>query len=205
MKSRLILLSAVLLMLSGCLSNTSKPASFYVLNADTSQAPVKTGAVNTGSEKELSVEIAALQIPPYLDRKQIVIRQSENRLHFSEQNRWGGKLRKNLSRVLVKNLSHLLQSSRIAAIPHSLPINPQYQLEVTIVQFERNAEGRIVLSAQWRLLKSGDISLVAAGVEDIESEVLVASDDYQSIVSAMSHMFARFSKTLAMTIVADAN
>lgn len=199
MKNRLILILTVLLMLSGCLSNNTKPASFYVLNADLSQAPV-----NTDKEKAPAVEIAALHIPPYLDRKQIVTRQSENQLHFSEQNRWGGKLRKNLSRVLVKNLSHLLQSSRIAAIPHSLPIKPQYRLEVTVVQFERIAESRIVLSAQWRIVKSKDMSLLASGAEDIESEVLVAADDYQSIVSAMSHTFAGFSKTLAMTILADA-
>lgn len=203
MKNRLVLIllliPAMLVMLSGCLSNNSKPASFYVLNADISQAPV-----NTNIQKAPAVEIAALEIPPYLDRKQIVIRYSENRLHFSEQNRWGGKLRKNLSRVLVKNLSHLLQSSRIAAIPHSLPINPQYQLEVSILQFERNPDGRIVLSAQWRLINSKDMRLIASGAEDVVSEVRVPDDDYQSIVSAMSHTFARFSRTLAMTIVADA-
>jgi len=203
MKNRTIqiqlLILPLLLVLSGCLSNTSKPASFYVLNADMSQTPV-----NTNKEKAPAVEIAALQIPPYLDRKQIVIRHSENRLHFSEQHRWGGKLRKNLSRVLVKNLSHLLQSSRIAAIPHSLPINPQYQLEVTILQFERNPEGRIALSAQWRLVNSRDMRLIASGAEDVESEEQVSADDYQSIVSAMSHTFARFNRTLAMTIVADA-
>lgn len=194
-----VLLTAMLLMLSGCLSNNSKPASFYVLNADISQAPV-----NIDKSKAPAVEIAALEIPPYLDRKQIVIRYSENRLHFSEQNRWGGKLRKNLSRVLVKNLSHLLQSSRIAAIPHSLPINPQYQLEVSLLQFERNPDGRIVLSAQWRLINSKDMRLIASGAEDLESEARVTDDDYQSIVSAMSHTFARFSRMLAMTILADA-
>jgi len=203
MKNRTILLKvlipAVLLMLSGCLSNNSKPASFYVLNADTSQTPV-----NSDKEKAPAVEIAALQIPPYLDRKQIVIRHSENRLHFSEQNRWGGKLRKNLSRVLVKNLSHLLQSSRIAAIPHSLPVNPQYQLEVSILQFERSPAGHIVLSAQWRLVNSKDMRLIASGTEDIESEQQVPAADYQSIVAAMSLTFARFSRTLAMSIAADA-
>ncbi|NNJ92161.1 MAG: membrane integrity-associated transporter subunit PqiC [Gammaproteobacteria bacterium] len=199
MNNKLILIVAMILMLSGCLSNNSKPASFYVLNADINQAPI-----NNDKEKAPAVEIAALHIPPYLDRKQIVIRQSENRLHFSESNRWGGKLRKNLSRVLVKNLSHLLQSSRIAAIPHSLPIKPQYQLEVTIIQFERNAQGYIELSVQWRLVKSANMSLVASATEDIVSEELISADDYQSIVSAMSDTFARFSKTLAITIVADA-
>jgi len=199
MNNKLILILAVLLMLSGCLSNNSKPASFYVLNADTSQEPL-----NSDKQKAPAVEIAALHLPPYLDRKQIVIRHSENQLHFSEQNRWGGKLRKNLSRVLVKNLSHLLQSSRIAAIPHSLPIKPQYQLEVGIVQFERNAEGYIQLSVQWRLVKSGDMSLLASGTEDIVSEQFISADDYQSIVSAMSDTFAHFSKALAMTILADA-
>ncbi len=195
-----VLILVAALLLPGCLSNTSKPANFYVLNSDLSQAPV-----NTDTDSAPAVEIVALHIPPYLDRKQIVTRESENQLHFSEQNRWAGKLRKNLSRVLVKNLSHLLQSSRVAAIPHSLPINAQYQLEIAIVQFERNAAGHILLSAQWRLAKSKEMKLVASGTEDIESQVSIVADDYQSIVSAMSQTFARFSRTLAITIVADAN
>jgi uncharacterized lipoprotein YmbA len=199
MKNKLILLLTVLLAFSGCLSNTSKPASFYVLNADTSMPPV-----NTDKDKAPAVEIAAIHLPPYLDRKQIVTRQSENKLHFSEQNRWGGKLRKNLSRVLTKNLSYLLQSSRVAVTPHSLPIKPDYQLEVLIEQFENNAASRVVLSAQWRLVKAGDMSLVASGTEDLSSEILPVADDYQAIVAAMSRTFAHFSEILARNIVADA-
>jgi uncharacterized lipoprotein YmbA len=197
--NRIILITIMLLVLSGCLSNKTAPASFYVLNADLSLSPV-----NVNKDKVLAVEITAIHVPPYLDRKQIVTRQSENQLHFSEQNRWGGKLRKNLSRVLAKNLSHLLQSSRVAVTPHSLPVKPEYQLEVEIIQFERNANSQVILAAQWRLIKAGDKSLVASGSEDLISKSLPHADDYQSIVAVMSHTFARFSNILASTIVADA-
>ena len=193
-KSLLILAGTVLL--SGCLSNSSKPSNFYVMNPDYSLPAV----IGQAREKPVAVEITALHLPPYLDRKQIVTRYGEHQLHFSELHRWGGKLHKNLSRILAKNLAHQLSTTSIAVSPHSLPVKPEYLLEVEVMQFEKDANNSVVLSAQWRLSAAETMQPITSGFEDIKSETTVNGDNYQAIVASMSHVFARFTAVIARAI-----
>lgn len=187
-------------LLSGCLSNTVKPKSFYLLNPDYSLALVINEQQAAQRPEPLSVQIMALHLPPYLDRKQIVTRSSENELDVSEDHRWGGKLGKNLSRILAKNLSYYLATPAVTVLPKSTRIPPGFQLEVEIITFERDSNNRVILSAQWRLLDK-DKQQLATGIEDLVGGVLANGQDYQAIVASMSSVFARLSHQLA-TIIA---
>ncbi|MDY7035801.1 MAG: ABC-type transport auxiliary lipoprotein family protein, partial [Thermodesulfobacteriota bacterium] len=97
-------------LLSGCISTTTPNTKFYVLN------PLDSG-ISLVSKTEcyglLSLEVASLRLPQYLERPQIVTRSSENRLDLAEFHQWGGNLRKNMIRVLGKNLSQLLATPNI--------------------------------------------------------------------------------------------
>jgi uncharacterized lipoprotein YmbA len=190
-------------LLSGCLSNTVKPKSFYLLNPDYSLAVVLSAEQAQQLPEPLSVQIMALHLPPYLDRKQIVTRSSQNELDVSDDHRWGGKLGKNLSRILAKNLSHYLSTPAVTVLPKSTRIKPGFQLEVEIIAFERDSNNRVMLSAQWRLLDK-DKQQLATGIEDLEGEVLANGNDYHAIVSSMSSVFARLSHQLAKIIASYA-
>ena len=193
----MLLLAAAGLLLGGCVSNTSKPKSFFVLNPDYSQPVV----LQPDEVKALSVQITALHLPPYLDRKQIVTRRSDSQLNMSDEHRWGGKLGKNLSRILAKNLAYLLSTSEITVLPKSTRVKPGLQLELDILAFERDSQNRVRLSAQWRLTDK-DKQQLATGIEDLSSEVLSDGNDYHLIVNGMSRIFGRLSHRLAQ-ILAD--
>lgn len=191
-------LLASLLLLTGCLSNNSQPASYYVLTADERLQPL-----SGDTPADIAIEIAALQLPQYLERKQIVTRSSANQLHFSESNRWGGNLRKNINSVLAGNLSLLLNSNRVVVIPHTLPLRKGYRLEMVLRRFERDHQGHIILSVQWRMFSIDSMQAVDDGEERMVSAPLKDNEDYPAIVAAMSASLSDFSRLLAQRISAD--
>ncbi len=100
--------------LFGCMAATTPATRFYVLN------PLDSGislVSETDQKGSLSVEVASLRLPQYLERPQIITRSSGNRLERAEYHQWGGNLRKNMIRVLAKNLSQLLATPDIAISP----------------------------------------------------------------------------------------
>ena len=66
------------------------------------------------------VVVAAVRLPKYLERPQLVTRSGDNRLQLEEFHQWGGNLGKDLTRVLAENLSRLLGSDAVVAAPHTL-------------------------------------------------------------------------------------
>ena len=196
---RLLTFLIATVLLSGCISNTSKPASFYVINASESLQ-----SLLDENRKGPAIKISAVDIPPYLDRKQIVTRQTDNQLHFSEQHRWAGRFRKNLSRVMARNLSQLLGNADVAVSPSSLPIKASYQVAIEISRFERDVSGYVVLSASWRIVRDKDMSLVISGSETFKSSMTSEIQDYRATVSAMAETYSRLSVMIANNLVADA-
>lgn len=169
------------LLLTACLGKNTKPASYYLLTADKSR-----DVVLSATDDKPAVLIRAVTIPDYLARKQIVTRNSAHGLMVSDQHRWGGKFRKNIERVLAKNLSYYLSNANVAVSPHSQPIDPTYFLEVSINEFERLENGRVMLSVDWYLIDPESLKSVSFAKENISSENSVAENDYHAIVGSMS-------------------
>lgn len=184
------------LLLSGCVTNNVKPVQYYVLSADSSTRQLPS----VSSKNAPTVVIKSLSLPPYLDRKQIVTRQGDHQLVFSDVHRWGGKLKQNLSGILALNLSRALASDNVAVAPLGLPMKPDFLVQIEIFQFEKNARDRVILSAQWRLTNARTMELIDSGIEEMMSETLKSPGDYQAIVIAMSKLFAEFSSLIADSI-----
>ena len=175
----ILILSALLL--SGCLGNNSRPASYYLLTADKSLEMIAAR-----SEKPPAILIRAVHIPDYLDRKQIVTRQSAHGLMVSDQHRWGGRFRKNIGRVLSTNLSYYLQGASVAVSPHSQPMNADYLLEISIQVFEQLENGLVMLTVDWYLIDAESLESVSFGKENISSETAIPENNYNAIVASMS-------------------
>ena len=105
-------------LLSSCVKSSTPVTRFYVLNPINSDTSLVSESERKGL---LSVEVASLRLPQYLERPQIVTRSGGNRLELAEYHQWGGNLRKNMMRVIAKNLSQLLGTPNIAISPHRSP------------------------------------------------------------------------------------
>jgi uncharacterized lipoprotein YmbA len=175
---------------------------FYVLNPLDSGASLVSESAHKG---RLSIEVVSLRLPQYLERPQIVTRSSGNRLVLAEYHQWGGNLRKNMIRVLSKNFSQILDTPHIAISPHRPPGPPDFRVELEVMQFERDAERKVRLSAQWRLSSGKDREPVTTRITELLSPVVPGDPDFEHTVSAMSTIFGELSTIIGQEILKHVN
>lgn len=184
-----ILLLLFILLLGGCASQ-SPPASFYVLGARAPAAqPVSS---------DLLLGVGPVSLADYLDRNQIVRRDSEVRLQLDEFNRWAGDHRENITGVLAENLSRILGSEGVLPHPWASALDLDYQVLVDINRFDAAKGNRIVLDAQWQLFSKQPNKLLQARRSRIETRA--ADSGYEAQVEAQSQALAELGKIIAAAV-----
>jgi uncharacterized lipoprotein YmbA len=135
---------------AGCVSLGAKPdpSRFFALTSLPRTGQKVQDATGTNA---LALGIGPVKLPGYLDREEIVTRVSQNRFAVAENDRWAEPLEENFSRVLLQNLSILLQTDRIVAYPWERNQRPTYQVQVEVLRFEPNAEQMVELWARWSI------------------------------------------------------
>lgn len=184
------------LLLQGCV--TPGPATrFYILTPTPGAPPAETAARATDG---LTIVVKDLRLPIYLDRPQIVSRDAGNHLEFSELEQWGGPLREDMTRVLVTNLGKILDRDRIIAAPYPASSPPDYRIEVDILGFERQPDGRVALNAQWWITRGRDGALHGASKKTFEGAPLADVASYDKLVTSMSAVYGELAKAIALSI-----
>ena len=188
------------LVLSGCITGKQPSTRFYVLDPMPASVAALGGAP---TDPPLSVDIAALRLPQYLQRPQIVTRTANNELRLDEYHQWGGNLAKNMMRVTARNLARLLGTARITVFSRRSPEPADIRVEIDVLQFERGPDSRVALSAQWRLLSAKDGKPVVARISDLYSETVNGESSVQNMVGLMSRLMAQLSGEIAAAIIAE--
>ena len=176
---------------TGCAS--APPVRFYVVTPLADPAPAAR-APGPG------VVVAAVRLPEYLERPQLVTRSGDNRLRLEEFDQWGGNLAKDLTRVMTENLSLLLGSDAVVAAPHTLRTRPDYRVEIEVLRFERAGDARVHLAAKWWLLRGADGSPLASPTTVLASEPLPEAAGVELTVAAMSGVYGELSRVIAQAI-----
>ncbi|MFC1516129.1 membrane integrity-associated transporter subunit PqiC [Thermodesulfobacteriota bacterium] len=184
--------------LTGCMGKPTPATRFYVLSPLGADVTLVGETENRGA---ISVEVASLRLPQYLDRPHIVTRSSENRLKLAEFHQWGGNLRKNMMRTLARNLSQLLATPNITIAPYRPPIPPDFLIDMEVMQFERNFGGQVQLSTQWRLSRGEDREVLKTQITDLTSPTATAGSDFERIVSDMSLLLGELSQIIGQEIL----
>ncbi len=102
-------LLVAMMLISGC-AGTSEPSKFFLLLTLPEAGESGQSPVNSASP---SVMVGPITLAAYLDRDQIVRRPGGNELTIDEFVRWGEPLQDNFYRVLIDNLSFLLNTAEI--------------------------------------------------------------------------------------------
>ncbi len=182
------LLAAMLL--AACASSTA--SRLYVLNPITSVAPLAQS-----NAEAVSVGVT-LKLPAYLERSQIVTRSGGNQLKLAESDRWGGNLRKNLTQVLVKNMTVLLDASHITVVPADSDALPALILELELFGFERYSDGKVYLSSAWRIVDDSGLMMAST---TFESSRAVGNSSYKATVEVMSDLLGELSRVMAESVL----
>jgi uncharacterized lipoprotein YmbA len=178
-------------LVTGCAS--SPPVRFYVVTPLAGPAPAAR-APGPG------VVVAAVRLPEYLERPQLVTRSGDNRLQLEELHQWGGNLAKDLTRVMAENLSLLLASDAVVAAPHTLRMRPDYRVEIEVLRFERAGDARVHLAAKWWLQRGSDGTPLASPTTTLASEPLPEGASAELTVAAMSGVYGELSRAIAQAI-----
>jgi len=98
------------------------------------------------------IGVGPIQLPEYLNRPQIVTRQSDYHMNISEFNRWAEPLNDSITHLLVMNLSNNLQSNRVYWMPRQ---DRNYPLDIRIVidigRFDGKLGEEVLLESRWTI------------------------------------------------------
>jgi len=180
-----------ILVLVGSCAGTPSPI-FYTL----SPMPDEVGRVETLTKNRLlSVAIAPIKFPDFLDRSQIVTRPSPNTLKMSESHRWGSSLSSNFVQVFGENLSILLGTDRIFYPRQAEAFPIDYRVSLNVKAFEGELGKEVVLDVDWVVIDQRRKDLVI--MQNTLIRELVNGLDYESFVSAQSRALEALSRQIA--------
>lgn len=172
--------AAVALSLSFFVVSCSSSKNYYVLT------PV--GKTPTGGG--IGLGVGPVSIPAYLDRSNIVFKESGNRLAVSESNHWAGDLEGEISTVMAANLGRRLGTGNFRTYPWGSDKELRYQISIDIRHFHGTSDGDAYLDASWRVYSLPDRRMIASkswsGTEPLRT------DGYEELAAAQSRLLDHF-------------
>jgi uncharacterized lipoprotein YmbA len=182
------LLSASLIVACG-----SAPVErFYTLNTpalERAQAPAPAASY--------SVVLGPVGLPEMVDRPQLVVRTSANRVTVLEHQRWAESLKTAIPRVLAANLGAQLGGVTVATRSDMAARHAKYRVSVNIVQLDAEVNHAVTLGAQWTIRKLPDGPSRSGESQFKES---TQSGGYDALVAAHERALSRLSADLAQDI-----
>ena len=187
---------AACLALASCAD--SQPTRFYTLAA----VPDAPGEAMPALPPDLSVGIGPVNLPPYLDRPQLVTRAGSNRAVLAEFDSWVEPLQGMFARVLAENLALLLGTDDVLMLPQRRALALDYQVEVDVTRFDVDTSGSAVLDARWWVLGRDGERLLRSGRSTISEPT--QAGDYTAAAGALSRALGAMSLEIAQAIADQA-
>jgi len=191
---------ALTVMFAGGCAGTSPPVTFYTLDRalDMDASITQSGSAGTACSGK-GIGVGPVGWPRYLDQPRIVTRTGPNTLGFDEFHRWGGTLQDDFKRVLIKNLSGLLQTGKIVDFRKTLRFTPDYRVELDIRQFDGQLGGEVILDARWVIVAQKTGKALELHVSMITKQM--PGLDYEALASASSLAVAALSGDIAAELL----
>ncbi len=174
-------------LLAGC--SSSPRVTFYTLNVaatnETSASPIN------------SVAIGPITLPDLLDRPQLVVRTSTNRVDILETHRWAESPKSEIPRIIAADLGILLKPAHVSTYPQNAGLEADYRVLLDIQRFEMTAGEGVGLEVLWSVRRS-DGGVPKTGRTVVSEPVSAAG--YDALVAAQSRALAAVSRDLAQAL-----
>jgi uncharacterized lipoprotein YmbA len=182
--------------ITGCgpvLAPQPDPSRYYLLSP--AYAPPPSGV---SSQAALTIGLGPIQMPGYLDRREIATRANTNQIDYSNVDRWSEPLDSNFRSVLASNLAAELGSVHIVDFPWFQNKDPDYAIAIDVNRFERGPNGTADLSAHWTIRDPAAKTILLQG--DCLATTPAQGADAASSVAALSTDLGQLSSQLATAI-----
>ena len=183
MQRPVILLLLVALALSATACGRSVPSRYYVLDC-----PAE--AVHAENLPQLTLRVARVNIPPYLDRAGIVSRERGHaRLDVAEAHLWAEPLAEGVRRIIQETLTPPLLQAGMTVLPLGNEKEGAYILLIDIQRLEGTFDGPANLIGRWEVIDEGE-RCVGNGIYTASGEV--QGHAYGQLVEAESRLIREF-------------
>jgi uncharacterized protein len=164
--------TVALVLLAGCGFFSRTRSSIYSLQP----LPPAAGVAAVGG---LPVAVDVVELPPGLDRKEIVVRQPDLRLEVRETEQWAASLESMVLHTLAFNLARRLPAGMVVLPGQVMPISPTRGIDVVVADLAAGPERRVTLDVEWVLRTPGGGSVtrrerVEVEIASLESEQVAA-------------------------------
>jgi hypothetical protein len=177
--------------LGACAS--SPPQRYYALDDG---RPMTAGQPNG-----ISVAIVQVNLPDLVDRPQLVVRAAGHRVLLSENDRWAEPLRRQVPRLLARDLGVALDSARVVALSgDAREFDIDFRVMVDVQHLEVVLGQRVELDAVWRVERRNGPTVFGRS-QLVEALTDKATDDnYAAAVEAERKVFGSLAKAIAAKI-----
>jgi uncharacterized lipoprotein YmbA len=151
----------------------------------------------SAGQHDLTLAVGPVTVPPYLDRPQLVTRTSRAKLTLADFEQWAGPLADTIARALSEDLALLIPTERVVLYPWPRNIDPNYQIIVEVLQFERGPGNQVVLAARWSLLDRDGKELA---LRTVRLSQAAGGTDYEATVTAMGRTLEVLAQDMATTL-----
>ena len=190
MKCTTIVPALSIITLTACAS--SPPTQFYSLAPVAAQSPAPQS--DSSASRAVPLRIAAVHIPPALDRREIVRFGAGDRLDISGEHRWGAPFDEMVQQVLTQDLVERLPPDNVVLPLGPAPSDTQSVI-VDLLQFQSDAGDNVVLQGSWSLLMPGQSS--PALVRNFRYEESASAQNFGDEAAAMSRLLGRLADDIA--------
>jgi uncharacterized lipoprotein YmbA len=176
-------------------SGTQQPTKNYVLNSLYSEETRTRAMVELG---DIGILVGPVRLALYLDRVDIVIRDSQNQIRLAEFSQWAGPLQENFSRVLAENLSVLLATDKVGIFPGTRAISFDYNVTVDVTRFDGMPGQKADLRARWAILDKNRNKMLFEKHTVLNQPT--ENDGLEALIAAESRTLADLSREIAEAI-----
>ncbi len=166
---------------------------YYVLSASAS------GQTGGPFNQDLSIGIAPVEMPGYLQSTRIALRRGTNEISYSEYRQWAEHLDKGIQRVLASDLSTLLPSARVITSAWQTG-DVKAEVHVSIQRFELDESGAATLECEWRIVSPGNSRVLHLDHALISKKGPPLANNPTSAVHTLSEVLEELSKQLAAAL-----
>jgi uncharacterized lipoprotein YmbA len=181
------------LLLTGCLGpGTTRNTRLFVLNA------TATPAASSHEPTDLRLGVGRILLPEFLNRPQIVTRPSANKVRMADFSQWAEPLEKGIPRVMSENLARLTGAAQVSVYPWPTQMEIDLMVEIAVIRFEGDADGKVSLVARWRLVRTNGSEVRHLQISKYSDSA--ADRSIEALVAAMSRTLASLSRDIASAI-----
>ena len=174
------------LLLAGCSFFSKSQSKFYTLD----RLPPATAPVAT---RGLPVAIDGVELPPGLDRREIVVRQANQQLQVRSAEQWSASLQPLVLHTLAFDLADRLPEGMVILPGASRPSGALRAIGVVFEDFTAGPDAKVVLDGRWIVRVSGQPDVTHHERISID----IAALDSANIASGTSQAIAALADRMA--------